>query len=50
MPADVVRIVLALDTASSLSGSGRRRFNGLPLFWAKLYLPRRHVFLEVRER
>jgi hypothetical protein len=31
-------------------GSPRKRVNRLPLLWTELYFPRRHVFLQVRER
>ena len=39
-----------LFTLLPKSRLARQRVNRLPLFWAKLDFPRRHVFLQVRER
>ena len=47
-------VVLLLTNLSRavdfLTHSGRQRVNALPLFWAKLYFSRGHIFLEMGKR
>jgi hypothetical protein len=47
LSADKHRVSITLLPKSRLARHG---INRLPLFWAKLDFPRRHVFLQVRER
>jgi len=50
MSAELHRLFVCQPAEFALSRPGRERVNRLPLFWAQLYSPRRHVFFEVRQR